>query len=205
MNNWQKIMKEKSSDELKKILYEEYNQYNPEVIEFIKNELTKRGESFDLSLQIEKDKFDKKSYFKFNIYVILVAIIAVIIVFTHKFLMEYNIIKDNVFRGLDQPTTIVGALGATAGHTIGSFVGVLILSRLLLRLYDKRYIHIKAVWITFITAAIIIALITTITMGFIEGAISYYPFLIVLLLYDLSKANKLKIEWEKIFPPQDNL
>lgn len=73
---------------------------------------------------------------------------------------------------------------------LGALLGTLFISTILIRIFYRFFDMKLAVFIAFIGSAILILCITSFTIGFIKGFITYIPFLFLWFVIDLYKLNK---------------
>lgn len=72
----------------------------------------------------------------------------------------------------------------------GALLGTLFISTIFIRIFQRFFDMKLAVFIAFIGSAILILCITSFTMGFVKGFITYMPFLFLWFVIDLYKVNK---------------
>lgn len=87
----------------------------------------------------------------------------------------------------------IDVIGTFAGALVGSFIVISILKLILFKFLDERTL----VYVSFIGATILILSLTSFTMGFVPGFITYMPALFIWFVVGLIKMNKKKVKNER--------
>jgi hypothetical protein len=73
---------------------------------------------------------------------------------------------------------------------VGALLGTLCISTIFIKIFQRFFDMKLAIFIAFIGSSILILCITSFTMGFVKGFITYIPFLFLWCVIDLYKVNK---------------
>lgn len=80
------------------------------------------------------------------------------------------------------------------GSIVGALLGTLFVSTIFIRIFQRFFDMKLAVFIAFIGSTILILCVTSFTIGFIKGFITYMPFLFLWFVIDLYKISKVTNE-----------